>query len=305
MIDSSNQSPSSDDLELSVGQILKAARESSGLSVDDVAGRLKLTVRQLSSIESDDFESLPGNTFARGFVRNYARLLGLDAQPLLDRLASSLPKERIQAAMPYVGDATALNSVPVGSRKSQSWPRLVAAILGLIIGVGVVFWYLQRPPEPDMSLTTMPMPVVDDASAVEQANPASDVNSIVPGVESLPMEQPASAAGEAMDFNSSKAASTPEATLSISSTPAVEATPAGAERIRVLAKFDSWVQIVDAQGRVLISQLMRQGMEQSVIGQAPFKVKIGNSPQTQLFYRDQRVDLAPYTRADVATLELK
>lgn len=70
-------------------------------------------------------------------------------------------------------------------------------------------------------------------------------------------------------------------------------------------EFDSWVQIVDAEGQVLVSQLLGPGAERSLSGKAPFKIKIGNAPKTQLYYRGQRVDLAPYARADVATLELK
>ena len=61
------------------GARLAAARELAGMSIDDVSRQLKLAPRQVVAIERDDHASLPGRTFVRGFVRNYARLLKLDA----------------------------------------------------------------------------------------------------------------------------------------------------------------------------------------------------------------------------------
>jgi cytoskeleton protein RodZ len=61
------------------GARLRSAREHAGLSLDQVAQALKLAPRQVKALEDEDFAQLPGRTFARGFVRNYARLLGLDS----------------------------------------------------------------------------------------------------------------------------------------------------------------------------------------------------------------------------------
>ncbi|HVR93563.1 MAG TPA: helix-turn-helix transcriptional regulator, partial [Casimicrobiaceae bacterium] len=68
------------------GARLRAAREAAGLSLDQVAQQLKLAPRQVKALEEESFGELPGRTFSRGFVRNYARLLHLDAQDLLAHL---------------------------------------------------------------------------------------------------------------------------------------------------------------------------------------------------------------------------
>lgn len=295
----------------SVGQTLKAEREARGLSVNDVAEKLKLTVRQLAAIESDDYDLLPGNTFARGFVRNYARLLDLDPQSLLDRLVSQLPQERVQAAMPYVGDATALNAVANLSRQGRGWPLWVTSALGLVLGIGAVVWYLQKPPVPDVAMTA-------PASAVEAVSPVAsavgfDLMEQASDADAAPVMllQQENQVASTVDNRPASAASAvsasalPAALLNASKVTELPATISGTGPVRVVTEFDSWVQVVDAEGKVLISQLMRQGMEQSISGKAPYKIKIGNAPKTQLFYRGQRVDLAPHTRADVATLELK
>ena len=77
----------------SVGQQLRAGPERAGLSVDDAARALKLSNRQVESLEQDDWTSLPGKTMIRGFVRNYARLVGLDGQLLMSALEGmAMPK---------------------------------------------------------------------------------------------------------------------------------------------------------------------------------------------------------------------
>jgi len=69
--------------ELKVGAILRAEREARGLSVEEIAERVKYSVRQVEALEHDDAEHLPQGTFLRGFVRSYARVLGMDEAKLL------------------------------------------------------------------------------------------------------------------------------------------------------------------------------------------------------------------------------
>ena len=76
---------------VSAGIVLSNARVKRGLSLQDVADRLKLSRKQLEAIENDEYEKLPGTPFARGFVRNYAKLLDLDSAPLMAWLDTRLP----------------------------------------------------------------------------------------------------------------------------------------------------------------------------------------------------------------------
>ncbi|MEP6701489.1 MAG: helix-turn-helix domain-containing protein, partial [Betaproteobacteria bacterium] len=103
---------------VSAGAQLRAYRENAQLTVDDVAHQLKLARRQVLAIENDEFDALPGPTFVRGFIRNYARLLRVDAAPLLEagNLAppASAPMERIA---PTIGE------LPADSESQSSWTR--------------------------------------------------------------------------------------------------------------------------------------------------------------------------------------
>src|SRR5512135_405358 len=89
----------------SIGQILRGAREARGVTLDDAAVRLRLMHRQIEAMERNDFESLGQPVFARGFVRNYARLLGLAPEPLLARMdgapAEPAPVSPVEPPLPH------------------------------------------------------------------------------------------------------------------------------------------------------------------------------------------------------------
>ena len=69
------------------GAMLRMAREARGTTIAEVAAALKMSPRQIEAIEGEDFSRLSGATFIRGFIRNYARHLKIDAAPLLAALA--------------------------------------------------------------------------------------------------------------------------------------------------------------------------------------------------------------------------
>src|SRR5258706_15480936 len=102
----------------SAGAQLRAYRENAQLTVDDVAHHLKLARRQVLAIENDDLDALPGPTFVRGFIRNYARLLRVDATPLLE--AGNLIAPR---AAPMEQIAPTMGELPHDSVSSASWTR--------------------------------------------------------------------------------------------------------------------------------------------------------------------------------------
>ena len=120
---------------LEVGAELQRAREARGLALSEVAQQLKFAPRQLEALEQDRFDLLPGGTFVRGMVRNYARLLKLDPEPLVRRIG-----ERFEA--PDAGTLAERYRQPVPF--SDSARRSTFVYLGLSLGVlavgGGVAW---------------------------------------------------------------------------------------------------------------------------------------------------------------------
>ncbi len=132
----------------SVGTWLRVAREAAGLSGDAVAQQLKLHPRQVRAIEEDDFARLPGRTFVRGFVRNYARLVNLDA----DAVVAALPpanRRRRSSVSRYTPSSRPMGEIPLESprRRGRAARWLIPLVLLTAVAVAAYFEFL-RPPTP-------------------------------------------------------------------------------------------------------------------------------------------------------------
>ena len=122
-----------------VGAELARAREERGLALTDVAQQLKFAARQLEALEQERFDQLPGGTFVRGMVRAYARLLKVDAEPLLGRLADrfdGLDSNRLAARYKQ--------PVPFSNGARKSTFLYLGASLGVLIAAGAIAWQWHR-----------------------------------------------------------------------------------------------------------------------------------------------------------------
>ncbi|HET7635827.1 MAG TPA: helix-turn-helix domain-containing protein [Burkholderiales bacterium] len=124
----------------STGGQLAAARQHYGLAVADVARQLKLNVRQVEALEEDAYEQLPGPVFVRGFVRNYARFLGLDPEPLLAYAEHHMPRQR-----PVDEPFSPSRAVPFSGERENHLSRYMIVIVLLIAGVLVFELYHYKP----------------------------------------------------------------------------------------------------------------------------------------------------------------
>src|SRR6266566_4773877 len=117
------------------GARLRAAREAAGLSLDQVAQQLKLAPRQVKALEDESFGELPGRTFARGFVRNYARLLNLDGDDLLAHLPDASHAPALGSPALH-STGTTMGELPTATVTRPNFMRwliplvLVASIVG-------------------------------------------------------------------------------------------------------------------------------------------------------------------------------
>lgn len=262
----------------SVGQTLREAREAQGISLDEAAMRLRLMHRQLAAIEADDFESLGQIVFARGFVRNYARLLGLVPEDLLARMQGA-PAE----------PAAVSQSAPPLPRSWLSSPWLILALLGLLVGVAVpVALYLWLNSE------------VDDG-AVQPALSSTQVRP-VPAAAPVPAPAPADSAQQPAPAAADVAAT---AAPVVAPVPAEPAAPAAGSVLHLEFGDESWTEIRDASGRMLHRQLNPAGSRVDISGRPPFEVVIGNAAQARLTYNGRPIDLKPFTDSTVARFTLE
>ena len=116
-----------------VGQILKETRETRYYSLEDVEKAIKIRKEILIALEADDYQKLPPSTFVQGFIKNYAKFLGLDKEKLLAIFRREFPEKRRK---PYVMDAF---SNPVKETKLKITP---GRVLGIAVGVIVLSFFV-------------------------------------------------------------------------------------------------------------------------------------------------------------------
>lgn len=263
-----------------VGQILHEAREAQGITVEEAAARLRLMHRQIEAMEADDFESLGQPVFARGFVRNYARLLGLSPEPLLENMVGA-PSE----------PAAVSHAEPPMPSSWLTSPWLILLLLGMLVLVAApVALYLWLNSEVEEG------PVKH--APVTEMRPAP--------LPSLPATEPPAAAPEAQAEPAVSEVPSPEAT---DSTPAgaheAPATPAQGSRLHLEFGDESWVEIKDASGRMLYRQLNPAGSSADIRGQPPFEVVIGNAASARMTYNGRPIELKPFIDVTVARFTLE
>ncbi len=275
-----------------VGQILRDARETQGITLEDAAVRLRLMHRQIGAMEDDDFDSLGQPVFARGFVRNYARLLGL----VPDELLARMPGAPAESAVVQ----------PVEPPKPRSWltsPWLILLMLGVLLmvtlPVGLYLWLNSDVDENPVSQPRMAQP---RPAPVVQSPPASPV-----------VEPPAASAepvGTGLPLEADTSASTPApapapAPAPIASEPVVPEPPAVSSVIHLEFGDAAWTEIKDATGRMLHRQLNQPGSSIEVRGQPPFEMVIGNATQAHMTYNGRPIDLKPFIDVTVARFTLE
>lgn len=321
------------------GETLRQARESNGWALADVALKLNLTATSLSNLEAGAFDKLPGHTFARGYIRAYAKLLGMDQAVL------------VQAFDQYTGtDSQGSNVHSLGRieepvRVSHTILRIVSLLLLIaVIGGGFVWWQDQT------SLRTKELVglnqehvEVEGADGTTQIHPIDEpedqavVEGQAEGETPVQSDAPVAAPGQVQTDATAVAPSAPAATPAaptsgpvlvapvapVATVPAAPATPvvaaaaapatptapaaapvAGAGQVQIQFTADCWTQITDGSGKVLLSGLKRKGETADVSGKPPFAVRLGYARGAQVSYNGQAVDVAPFTSGETARLKL-
>ena len=266
------------------GRMLAQARAARNLTVIEVAQQLKLSATQIEALEADAYEQLPGPVFVRGFVRNYARLLELDADGLADKVGLPHAPSPASAAIPLS------RNIPFPERGRTNWVPY-ASILALIIGIMVLFEFFFSTPSATVVSAVTPKSAA--VPVVESAPPAKEVLSAAP----QPSPQAEVAATTAVA----------ESAVPPAPAPAPAPVPAQAGMAELLFTFEtaSWVEVRDRNERIVFSQLNPAGTEQRVQGRRPLSLVIGNARGVRLTYNGQPFDLAPHTRVEVARFTLE
>jgi len=294
----------------SAGMQLRNAREAAGLTLEEAAQHLKLAPRQVKALEDEEFGLLPGRTFTRGFVRNYARLLALDADALVSLLpdATRAPALESPALHPT---STIMGEIPSAARNKPGSSRwLIPLVLIAIIGAAAGYeWFRSSRPgaesrradaSAESSSTASPALAPPSAAVVPAGSAGSTATGTAP---------PASAASSPAGDPGTPATGSAAAGMTATTLPnplANAQPPAAVEPpLTITYRATAWTEIRDGTGHVVFARTVPANSVERIDVLPPFEMTIGNASMVTVSYRGVPVDISPYVRANIAHLMLK
>lgn len=314
---------------VSPGAQLAAFRQERGLTVEQVASRLNLAPRQIVAIESDNYPALPGIPIVRGFIRAYAKLLKVNAAPLL----VTLNEETVVAHEPLALRKTLAEPFAESSRLSSTADHpggasklMIGGLLVLLLGVAI--WAAQKNADV-VDLQRSASKQLKDGLAYLSGS-EQNVQKPVPAVAQATSQAAVPVAAEKSNpepqsgtQTAATAMSTPVAeektVASVANPPVAEKTvaaigaepvfepsvPSGKDMLSLKARSDSWVEVRRvANNKILLSRIMKAGEAENIEITEPVSLVVGNVAGVEAALRGEPVELK-VDSSNVARLNLK
>lgn len=260
------------------GEKLRRERELRGISLDQIATATKISTRMLKALEDEKFDLLPGGIFNKGFIRAYARFLGIDEeQTIADYVAANGPEEPLNN-LPQIADIPEKPVRQVDEEGSISWNTIVILVLLVAIGYGGWSYHNHRKAERESR-----------ASSVTLATPSSvptEPSTAAPKVETSTPKAPASnpkASPSAPVATTGKGLPASTASPTALKTETTEAAPKPAVDLVIHANEESWVQAV-ADGKTVFSETLAAAAEKHVTAARRITLTVGNAGGVEVTY---------------------
>jgi cytoskeleton protein RodZ len=288
------------------GQLLRNAREQLGWTREQVASRIHLRLTLIAAIESDTYDKHTSHTFIRGYLRTYAKLVGI-------------PEETILAAYDKLGltppDNIDMQSFSRRSRQQANDSRLKVVtwlVILVLIALSIAWWWQStaRRSAGDEALAASEMGT-DQTASVANVTPTVDVaDPVLPVASDAVATEPAvsdaaATASDAVAATSaalSTEASAAEATLAPAETVATE--PGKAPQLKMSFTADCWLDVKDANGKTLFSGLKKANDELVLEGPEPLRFIVGAPMAVNLEYQGKSFDMSRYNNGRTARFSL-
>ncbi len=259
----------------SPGQYMRGCREAAGLSIEDVAADLRILPNFVRFIEQDANEKLPGETFVRGYYRAYAKLMNLDEDDVTQRYNRFISKRTTPVETKNYSNRSieAPSQDPIltskeakkQSNNQTGQQKTIWVVVGvLLFGLVLVALNNQAPPlQEELSppiVTGLPLDEIEDGSSTDsEGTEAVEIDSSVekPSVGDSSSNEPLS------------------------------------KKLLLTFSEDSWVEVTDSKGDVLLTDLLQAGATTELDGEPPYNVFLGNGLGVQLVYQGQLVEFTP------------
>ncbi|MEN9321989.1 MAG: hypothetical protein RL039_1802 [Pseudomonadota bacterium] len=300
---------------VSAGALLRQARQAQGVALEDLAATLKVPVEKLQALEDEDWQRLPDVVFLRALAQTICRTLHLEAAPVL----ALLPQQKVTALAPQGGLNAPMRergvpSILATNTKHSPWPWVV--LLLIVLGGGGylgVQWMapewvrgvsttVSAPSDPagDSPLFSPAVPEEGDGGGMGNMGDVAQAGE-VPSVQVAALMQPAlpEEEGAQPGFAAPAPAAEPAAA------PAAQAAASVSPVLRITAKGATWVQVLDAQQRLLIEKILQDGEVFSTSAPKPLTVAVGKADLATVEVNGAPFDVQAVARSNVARFEVK
>ena len=247
-----------------LGALLKAKRTEKNIAIGEVAERLKFSAKQIESLESGDYKGLPEPIFVKGFIKTYARFLGLDADQIVALLNEAFPSQvTAVTSAPTTESQNGLNFQD--QKKNKSFPKWLPLLVVAAAVVGAVNLWQSKSSEQTRQQEKSTLEVGD----VAQPQLATD------NVQVVPMN--ASAASASTPINASA--------------PMTASAAVASGGIQIKVRYRSNLIVTDADGTPLHSGIVASNSSHEFKGKAPYQVRIGYATGSEISFNGQPVDI--------------
>lgn len=307
---------------IDVGNELKSKRIDLGMGEREAATRLKLPIEQVRALESNNFDYFRSKTFARGFLKNYIRLLELDEKHLLTALddADESKKTVIEPVSKDVKQAQMADPIVI----------LASIIIGILLIV-LAFWWPTMMQNSDAALIEDTQETLDSEiinitantqdlteiaeldlqSEIEQAelngSPTQE-SSVVTGLsaEKIALLKDAGVDPTVIEVPVKITQTQTDISAEIEEEIQEEAIPFYTHDLVIEYIIDCWTEVRDSKGEILFSGVKSAGSTLTLTEDGTYKVVLGYAPGVKsLVFKGAEIDIAPYTRQDLTRIELK
>ena len=312
-------------IESGFGESFANAREQMGLSQREVADELKLAWKTIEGLESEDFESLPPYVFVRGYVKSYSKLVGINADEMALKLAFFYQGNEKEARVNEQDKTNGVRSLASFLNPSLLLTGFALFVISVVLFVAYTTWI-------DQSQTLSEIPLSDDNQIDEESfDPVStrEKTDLVVSNSSSNRDEDESFKPEPQDIEEESFLELLDESSELSSVegPVTEdVAPESGESLEVMSaggsefdllgeggddeleiqfNDDCWFEISDTQQNLLTADSGRSGDSRSYRGTAPFRIKLGYAPGVIIQFNGSSVELAPYTRNNIAVFNLR
>ena len=295
------------EVEFSPGSLLKQAREQAGMTHVEVAHKLKLTPQRIEELEADDYHSDTPAAFYRGYLKNYAELLGLDGQDIAENFSNYCKRHHL-----FSSNGPSFTKITAEKETFNSGSIIIKVVTWLIV-LGLLYSVYYFVVDKKVWRSFIPANNESEVPAQTLQTEHSDGSLLLPvSTESETNKDDDIQTDDSQSEGSLILETTPQEsgsldeqhTLAQEDITQTDAPSVSTFPLELSFTDDCWIRVVDATGKVLALGIKTPKDKIQLAGVAPYRITLGKASAVELNYQQQAFDLSGYPDSRPAKITL-